>query len=407
MFGRKFVTLRAVMINPDLYSLNFTPLVWCFIGAMVLFMALIGIVLWPKLRRVRRRVDEDNEAPLPAEGYPAVSVIVYAQSAGHNLRTLLPQILQQDYPSAMEVIVVNDETDDDTENIVSELELYYPNLYMTFAPERSRSLSRRKLAITLGIKAARYDVVMLTDGFCRLTSPLWLRSMMRHVVSGADVVLGYAEIRESEGSKPIARRYSFDRLWESVRWLSSAICGRPVRGSSYNLAYRRNLFFDHKGFSQTLHLKYGDDDVFINEIANRYNTAVELSDASRVVVVEPKPDEMAPIERMRREYTASMLPRCSYVSMALTSLCWWLWAGCGIAATALALPSLIPGAAAFVLAVTFSFIAMTQWRRTAVALGERPLFWTVPWMAWARPIRTFFIRIRGRRSRRDNLTHVI
>ena len=106
------------MIDESLYSLEIPLAAWCLLGAMLVCMIVAGAIMWPKLIRVRRRVATDNETPLPAEGYPSVSVVVYAQSAGSNLRTLLPQILQQDYPAPLEVIVVNDETDDDTENIV-------------------------------------------------------------------------------------------------------------------------------------------------------------------------------------------------------------------------------------------------------------------------------------------------
>lgn len=396
------------MIDAKFYSLDCDIVVWLLLGVMALSMILIAVIVWPRLIRVRRQAAADDNASLPQEGYPSVSVIVYAQSAGKNLRTLLPQILQQDYPSPMEVVVVNDETDDDTENIVSELELYYPNLYMTFAPEQSRSLSRRKLSITLGIKAARYPVVLLTDGNCRVASPQWLRRMTRHFVAGSDIVLGYSELREADDALPLSRRFSWDRTWESVRWLSSAICGRPLRGTACNLAYRRSLFFDHKGFSRTLHLRYGDDDVFLQELVSApVSTAVELSEESRVVMIDPDPDEMAVIERRRREFTAAMLPRRAYFSMALSSWLWWIWAACAIAASIIGWPSLVPAAIAFVLSVTFCIIAMVQWRRTSVALADRPLFWTVPWMAWARPVRTLFVRMKARRYRRENLTHLI
>lgn len=395
------------IIYEKFYSLDIPLTVWYILGAMVICMAIAGALLWPRLRRVRRQVSEDDEAPVPGDGYPSVSVIVYSQASGSNLRTLLPQILQQDYPAPFEVIVVNDETDDNTENIVSELELYYPNLYMTFAPERSRSLSRRKLSLTLGIKAARYETLLFTDGSCRLASPSWMRRMMRHIAAGSEIVLGYAELRGDDNAGCLSRAMSFDRLWESSRWISSAICGRPIRGTACNLAYMRNLFFERKGFSQTLHLKYGDDDIFINEIASGSNTALELSDEARVVFVDNSPEKVADIERLRRDFTASSLPRRSYLSMAFSSFLWWAWAICGITASVLGYPSLIPAAIAFVLALSFSLISMTQWKRTAIALGSRPLFWTIPWLSWGRPLRTLFYRIRGRRVRRDNLTHLI
>ena len=359
---------------------------------------------------MRRKRLHDNVAEFPAEGYPAVSVIVYSRADGNNLRTLLPQILEQDYPAPLEVIVVNDESSDDTETIVGELELTYPNLYMTFVPERSRSLSRRKLSITLGIKAARYDALLLTRGNCRVESSQWIRSMMSPMIGGRkEVVIGHATPwgDDAPDTDRRRRRRAFDDMWHSVRMLSNAIVGRPIMATGYNLAYTRTLFFKHKGFSKSLNFNYGDDDLFITEIATKENTAVVLSDASCVKSLEYAPAQFHDTYRIRRDFTARFLPRGSFRSMGLTSLLWWLWPIAGAVAAWLALPSLIVAAAVAVLGVTFCLVHGAMWRKTSRVLGLRPLFLTVPWLAWHRPMRTLRHRIRGWRHRKSNMTQLV
>lgn len=397
------------MIDPKYYSIDVEPAVWCLLGAMLLCLIVIAVVWWPRLRRVRRRVAADDAAAMPDGGYPSVSVIVYSQADGHNLRTLLPQILNQDYPAPMEVIVVNDESADNTETVVSELELRYPNLYMTFAPERSRNLSRRKLSITLGIKAARYEALLLTCGNCRVGSDMWLRSMMRHMAAGKEVVIGYAALQGPDGEDTDVRRRrrAFDHVWQSVRYLSAAIRQHPFMGTGYNLAYTRRLFFAHKGFSQTLHLNYGDDDLFVNEIATPENTAVELSHSGRVQAMEHSPAELHDTYRLRRDFTARSLPGRFYVMPGLTSVLWWVWPLCGIAASVLGWPSLVPAGASLLMSLVFSFTHMAMWRGCSRALDSRSLFWTVPWMAWSRWMRTLRHRVRGRKKRKSHLTQVI
>lgn len=399
------------MIDPILYSLDVAPAAWILLGAAALCMLLTALIWWPRLTRVTRRAHADSasmadEAPT---AFPPVSVIVYSQADGHNLRTLLPQILGQDYPSPFEVIVVNDESSDNTETIVNELELKHPNLYMTFAPERARNLSRRKLSITLGIKAARYDALLHTCGNSRVESPLWMRAMMRHFAAGKEVVIGYAEPTGEDlaDTDRRPRRRAFDFMWQAVRGLSSAIAGLPFMGTGYNLAYSRRLFFSHKGFSRTLNLNYGDDDIFIREIATRANTAVELSAEARVRAVEYSPAELHDIYRMRRDFTARYLPRRSYRALGISSLLWWLWPPVAVAAGLLGWPSLVPAAAALLLALTFCIIHMVLWRRCSVALGLRPLRLTVPWLALTRPFRTLRHRLRGRRHRTANFTHLV
>ncbi|MCM1292312.1 MAG: glycosyltransferase [Bacteroides sp.] len=405
------------MIDPIYYSIDLAPAVWGLLVAMVAAMAVIALVMWPRLIGVRRRVAADDRKlerlmaspDVDARAWPAVSVIVYSQADGYNLRTLLPQILNQDYPGPMEVIVVNDESADDTETIVSELELQYPNLYMTFAPERSRNLSRRKLAITLGIKAARYDVLLLTQGNCRVDSPLWMRAMLRHMIGGRrDVVIGYSLPVADDGATDEdarKRRRSFDTMWHAVRYLSAAIHHRPIAGTGCNLAYTRRIFFDHKGYSRTLNLNYGDDDIFVSEIATGENAVVELSHASRVDSLEHSPATLHDTYRMRREFTSRYLRRTPYCMMGLSSVMWWLWPIAGVAGALLALPSLVPAVAVFIIGLAFCLIHMSLWRRCSRALGLRPLFLTVPWLAWGRPWRTLRHKMRAWRNRDANLTH--
>lgn len=404
---RNFV---VTMIDPVIYSIDISPVAWAALGVMFLCMLLIGLVWWPKMRRVRRKMAIDNIAELPEEGYPSVSVVVYSHADGQNLRTLLPQILEQDYPAPMEVIVVNDESSDDTETVVGELELTYPNLYMTFVPERSRSLSRRKLSITLGIKAARFDAVLLTRGNCRVESPQWIRSMISPMIGGQkEVVIGYATPwgDDAPDTDRRRRRRAFDDMWHSVRMLARAIAGRPILATGYNLAYTRTLFFKHKGFSKTLNLNYGDDDIFITEIATRQNVAVQLSDAARVKSLEYAPAEFHDTHRMRRDFTARFLPRGAFRSMGFTSLLWWLWPLCGAAAVYFALPSLVTAVSVAVLALIFCFVHGALWRKTSRALGLRPLFLIVPWLAWHRPMRTLRHRVRGWRRRKSNMTQLV
>ena len=407
------------MIDPSFYSIELSPAAWIMLGVMLLCMTVIAVVMWPRTLRVSRRVRRDDmrvEEAVEAwdqgrmKPYPPVSVVVYSHVDGTNLRTLLPQILNQDYPAPLEVIVVNDESGDDTETIVSELSMQYPNLYMTFAPENSRSLSRRKLAITLAIKAARYDALLLTCGNCRVESPLWVRAMMRHLISGRrEVVIGYAEPwgDGEEDTDRRRRRRDFDFAWHSIRYLNSALCRNPLMGTGYNLSYTRRLFFEHKGFSSTLNLNYGDDDVFVSEIADGENTAVELSHAGRVKSVEHSPADLHDTYRQRRNFTARFLRRGPFRAMGLTSLMWWLWPVAGGLAVWLGLPSLIPAAIVVVLGVAFVLIHSALWHRCMRALGLKPLFMSVAWLALTRPLRTLRHSLRSRSSRKVNLTQTV
>lgn len=209
--------------------------------------------------------------------YPPVSVIIYAKDESTNLQHSLSLILAQDYP-LFEVIVINDGSTDESNDLLKSLECKHKNLYHTFVPDGVKYLSRKKLALTIGVKAAKYDILLFTDANCYPQSKLWIKQMAQNFTPETDIVLGYCANTKSQ--KFFQKLTSFDNLKFGFHYLSAAILKHPYMGCGRNLAYRKALFFKQKGFSKTLNLQAGEDDLFINSIANKQNTKVELSPLS-------------------------------------------------------------------------------------------------------------------------------
>ncbi|MEI7677257.1 MAG: glycosyltransferase [Bacteroidales bacterium] len=207
-----------------------------------------------------------------------VSVIVYACNDAENLELYLPQILNQNYPK-YEVIVVNDGSTDDTKDLLTILETKHPHLYQTYIPEEAKNHSRRKLAMTVGLKAAKYDWILTTEANCEVKSADWIASVARNFTPETEVVLMYSTFEYPRSLKSVFR--SLDNLFFSIRYLGMASFGKPFMGIRRNLAYRKELFFRNGGgYSGFLNLRDGDDDLFINRIANKNNTRVEISSES-------------------------------------------------------------------------------------------------------------------------------
>jgi len=203
-----------------------------------------------------------------------VSVVVYACNDAENLSQYLPQILNQDYPT-YEVIVVNDGSTDETKDLLTDLAAQYPHLYQTYIPEGAKNHSRRKLAMAVGIKAAKYDWILSTEANCEVAGNQWIRRVARNFTPQTEVVLLYASYVFPKAFGSTLR--ALDNLLFSVRYLSMADAGKPFMGVRRNLAYRKELFFKNKGYSGHLNLRDGDDDLFINQVANQKNTRVEVS----------------------------------------------------------------------------------------------------------------------------------
>ena len=140
-----------------------------------------------------------DKSHLPSEGgLPKVSVVVCAHNEAENLQNYLQILLSQDYPD-YEVIVVDDESEDSTLILLEQYAREYPNFYHTFVPKGARVISSKKLALTIGIKAAHYDYILLTDADCRPESRNWIREMMMGYDSDStEMVLGFSPYFEMD-----------------------------------------------------------------------------------------------------------------------------------------------------------------------------------------------------------------
>ena len=218
---------------------------------------------------------------------PKLSVVVTAHNNGATLQTVLQTIATQEYPD-FEVIVVNDASDDDTSDIITLIENQYPNVHHTFTPETARSLSHAKLAITLGVKAARNEWIVLTQGDCQPQSDLWLARMASACTSDKDFVLGYANFFPAK--QIFHRRIAFARFLQQLRYyrlIGSSHNGRPGGAANENMAFRRSLFLEHKGFYSNVQLLGGEDRFFIDEAGVKGRVTALLCDDAHVCQQPP------------------------------------------------------------------------------------------------------------------------
>lgn len=226
------------------------------------------------LRRSRleaaTRADEGDP-----DNLPGVSVIICARNEGENIRDYLHAVLTQDYPT-YEVIVVNDRSQDDTREAVEWYMVRDKRVRMTFVPLDARVGSSKKLALTLGAKSAQYDILLLTDADCRPDSTHWIRRMTAPFANpNTQIVLGYgAYYRTHEAVNSLIQ---YDTLFNGLHYLGAALTHRPYMGVGRNLAYRKPFFFSSGGFTTMMQILAGDDDLFVNHVANRSNTAVVVT----------------------------------------------------------------------------------------------------------------------------------
>jgi glycosyltransferase involved in cell wall biosynthesis len=197
-----------------------------------------------------------------------VSVIICAKNEDENLTEFLPKVLQQDYPN-YEVIVVNDCSYDNTENVIDEFTQIFPNLKKVTIKEDAYYKHGKKFAVLVGIKAAQYENLVFMDADCYPSSDQWLKEMARGFTKEREVVLGYGAYEKQDSF--LNKLIRFDTFMIAVQYLSSAIKGKAYMGVGRNLGYKKDLFYRNKGFSSHYHINSGDDDLFVNQVANETN----------------------------------------------------------------------------------------------------------------------------------------
>ncbi len=226
----------------------------------------------------------DNNSNINTEK-PPVSVVICARNEEENLKHFLPKVLEQKYPN-YEVIVVNDCSSDNSDIVLENFQKQYPHLKVTTIKEDEKFSHTKKLALTVGIKAAKNEWLLLTDADCVPQSDLWLSTMAENFKGNTEVVLGYGGYLSEKGL--LNKLIRFDTMLIAMNYFGFTLIRKPYMGVGRNLAYKRSLFFKNRGFASHSQIDSGDDDLFIREVANKANTVVEFRHEAHTLSVPRK-----------------------------------------------------------------------------------------------------------------------
>lgn len=238
---------------------------------------------------------------LSEDELPPVSVIIAARNEADNIYENLPFILDQDYPE-FEVIVINHQSVDESSHLLNAYQRQYPNLHIIEIARNQHLRPGKKLSITLGVKGAKYDHLVLTDADCKPASRNWLRSIASRYTAGTELVLGYGPYTKKKGF--LNRVIRFDTAWIAMSYFSMALAKLPYMGVGRNLAYTRFLFYEVHGFKSHYSLPSGDDDLFIQEAAKKRNFRIDI-DPESFCFSEPSETWKSWVRQKTRHYSTS------------------------------------------------------------------------------------------------------
>lgn len=262
------MNFEIALTIPNLVALSCASLF--LILQILYYLTVYGKIGFKKHFKVQLKSDEE---------LPPLSVIIAVKNEEYNIKNKLIEILEQDYPQ-YEVIVVNDASTDETEYVLKGLSVVYPHLKVVNIVENVNKFQGQKFPISIGIKSAKYDHLVLTKANCKPNSFDWLRNIASTFGTRKEIVLGYASIANKKGL--LNKLIQYDHAVRAMNYLSFALCKKPYMGEGYNLAYKKELFYNAGGFIKHYNLSAGDDDMFINQVANSKNTAVALTTPSQI-----------------------------------------------------------------------------------------------------------------------------
>jgi glycosyltransferase involved in cell wall biosynthesis len=229
-----------------------------------------------------------------------VSVVVCARDEAENLARNLPGVLVQWYPTTHQVIVVNHNSQDETSFLLEGLQKTFKHLHTINLTQEAKGIPGKKYPLSIGIKEARHEVLLLTDADCVPATEYWLQKMQDGYDEGIDIVLGYGAYYPRPGL--LNKLIRFETFHSALQYLSYALAGKPYMGVGRNLSYKKNMFFRNKGFSSINHVASGDDDLFISMVANEFNTRVVI-DKEAITFSEPQKTFKSWVNQKRRHYT--------------------------------------------------------------------------------------------------------
>ncbi|MFK8101357.1 MAG: glycosyltransferase, partial [Saprospiraceae bacterium] len=233
---------------------------------------------------------------------PTVSIVICAKNEAKNLSQNLPRILNQNYHS-FEVIVVNDDSTDETANILLDFQIKKPNLRIIKNYNKLNNNIGKKTALAKGIAAAKNEVLLLTDADCYPNSLEWLSEMQALLNDAKAIGLGYSPYRYYPGM--LNRLIRFETVYTAIQYFSFALAKLPYMGVGRNLIYKKQLFQQVDGFQAHRHVVSGDDDLFINQVANKNNTAITILPKT-FMYSEPKRSWRAYYRQKTRHFTTGI-----------------------------------------------------------------------------------------------------
>ncbi|MBI2731190.1 MAG: glycosyltransferase [Sphingobacteriales bacterium] len=260
-------------------------MMWLIIPFIILFIFYVLLLLFYRRSWQQMPLVEAEEKYQPET---TISVIVPARNEEKNIASCLFSILEQSYPPHLfEVIVVDDQSEDNTAKIVQRLLNMYANLScIRLTIEDNVTVAYKKKALETGIKKAKGKLIVTTDADC-IVPEKWLKTIAAYYEHKKAVFIAAPVV--------IAPAKGFVKLFQSLDFLTlqgitgaSVFTGFHSMCNGANLAYEKKVFEEVEGFDGIDAIASGDDMLLMHKIYKKHPQAVVyLKSKEAIVTTQP------------------------------------------------------------------------------------------------------------------------
>lgn len=197
------------------------------------------------------------------------SILIIAHEEQEKLSLHLPTLLSQK-GTEYEVIVVDMNSEDETLDLLKSMEKRYPNLHHLSLPITARDISRERLALHLGMRAAIYENVLILNAKMDIQDPHWLADIEDRWRPDCKILL----IPTNRARSKNLRDYftAGHEVWRNGLYRKQARTNRLFRAGASAVGLSKDVFLTCNSPAKHLALKTGTLDIFVSRIANKYST---------------------------------------------------------------------------------------------------------------------------------------
>lgn len=215
----------------------------------------------------------------------SVSILVPARNEEDHISRCLDSLISQDYSQdILEIIVIDDDSQDRTAEIVQSYCSRYPFLRFISLNACPPGVSPKKRALQVGVEAAEGEIIFTTDADCWM-SPRWISRMVTHFEAEVGMVVGYVAFAPKSEKTMFHKLQSIEFIGLTTAGIGSIGSGDPIIANGANLAFRKSTFKEVDGYRGTDHVISGDDDLLLQKINQNTNWNIRAAVAPDTIVL--------------------------------------------------------------------------------------------------------------------------